>query len=314
MMNINRYSDLRVLVIGDIILDEYLMGDATKISQEAPVLVIKHRAFKYVLGGAGNVASNIYSLGANTFISGVVGDDKNSKILINLLKEKDINTSGLLIKTGRPTTIKTRVMVKDTQLVRYDNEVEDVISEEDSKNIITYAKKIKPDIILIADYDKGVVNKFLITELLKINKNIIINGKPENVNDYVGIDTLVCNKWEYNKMCELLKIDSYNELIESIKCKQIIKTKGKDGLEILTKNKEDIVAAHVVKEIDPSGASDTIVSVVALEKTITNIKLASELANYAASVVVQKSYTQPIYLNELLDYIEKTGELDEKDK
>ncbi len=303
------YEKIKAVVVGDQMVDQYLFTQATKVSQEAPVLVVKKRGSNIILGGASNVSLNINSLGAKVFPVGVIGNDYFGDKLRLLYKELNISTDGI-IKENRLTTVKTRIIAGNRQLLRMDNESENPILKESIFKFIEYIKKVNPDIILVVDYDKGVVSLDLMDELRKLDKPIFINGKPEHISYYTNIDTLICNEYEFTKSLEkfslfLHKDISEDNLLEVLKIKNIIHTRGENGLSIYTKLKKQNFSGKKVEEIDCTGASDSVLSVIALESQVSDIFTAAYLANIAGSIVVTKFGTRPITYKALSKYVKK---------
>lgn len=299
-----RYSDLKVLVIGDIMVDIYLNCNTKKISQEAPVIICKKNSSKYTLGGAANVAENIKSLGAEVVLGGVIGNNLFGKKAYKLCKANNIVP--LFITDSRPTTVKTRILANNQHLLRVDEEVETKITKENEDFLYNSALGINPDIIIIVDYDKGVVTDGLVKTLVSLNKPIFVNGKPENIQLYKNIDYLICNNYEYKQSLLNSKCKDYKELQKFLNCKGIVHTKGEKGLTVCTQRFTQEIKAHNVIEIDSVGASDTVISVLALEMFKSDIIRASKLANKAASIVVTKLGTQSILYSEIKDFINQT--------
>jgi len=266
------------------------------MSQEAPVLILKQKDIKYQLGGAANVARNIKQLGAQVMVSGAVGYDQHNKMLHHLFHKEGIHTEGLITSPYRPTTIKTRIVAQERQLIRYDNEDKTDIDPNEENVEIMRIKKFNPDLLVIADYDKGNVTKSMMQKLLDLHKPIYVNGKPEHINIYQGITCLVCNDYEYTHS---LKEGQTDNLCQYLQCNAIVHTLGHRGLEVVTSKETHYVAPYVVQEVDPTGASDTIISVVALEDQVTDVFKAAKMANKAASIVVTKAGTHCITYKDL---------------
>ena len=165
---INGFSGVRVLVIGDLILDEFLWGDVSRISPEAPVPVVWVRSESYMPGGAANVASNINALGGRAYLVGVVGTGERGRVLTRTLEEKGIDVSGIIVDGGRPTTLKTRVIAHHQQVVRIDKERIDGLNKGLIERIISYTGNIidEIDAIVIEDYGKGVITQGLLKQIL----------------------------------------------------------------------------------------------------------------------------------------------------
>ncbi|HLA49855.1 MAG TPA: PfkB family carbohydrate kinase [Thermodesulfovibrionia bacterium] len=179
---LKRISNTGVLVIGDIMVDHYIRGKVKRISPEAPVPVVEVTEENILLGGAANVAHNIQSLGGKVFIAGVVGNDNMGEILTGKFREKGIQTDGIIIEQDRATTVKTRIIGHNQQVVRFDKETRDEISNVTLKRILEYVVSCLPKIkaIIISDYCKGVITKNLIKKLPGItNSSVFIAVDPK---------------------------------------------------------------------------------------------------------------------------------------
>ena len=305
-----RYNNFNILVIGDFMLDKYLEGKPTKVSQEAPVLVVKHTGERSILGGAGNVVNNLISLGAKVYAAGVIGKDLEGQQLKELLQFSDVNVDCIVEETTMPTISKTRIVAKGQHLIRYDIEGEEKVSQETgtllNKRIIGLVERVKIDAIIVADYDKYVVTNSLMDCLRQTKRPIFINGKPENADTYSSCEILVLNDFEYIESLRKLELKNATELIQKLSCSAILHTRGDQGIILHQINNEKLFLANKVTEVDPTGASDTVISVFVLEYLRRyNIIEAIELANKAASIIVTKFGTNPITMSELKDSFRK---------
>jgi len=291
-------------------LDKYLEGKPTKVSQEAPVLVVKHTGERSILGGAGNVVNNLISLGAKVYAAGVIGKDLEGQQLKELLQFSDVNVDCIVEETTMPTISKTRIVAKGQHLIRYDIEGEEKVSQETgtllNKRIIGLVERVKIDAIIVADYDKYVVTNSLMDCLRQTKRPIFINGKPENADTYSSCEILVLNDFEYIESLRKLELKNATELIQKLSCSAILHTRGDQGIILHQINNEKLFLANKVTEVDPTGASDTVISVFVLEYLRRyNIIEAIELANKAASIIVTKFGTNPITMSELKDSFRK---------
>lgn len=299
-----RYSDLKILVVGDFMLDKYLEGTPTKISQEAPVLVVKHNYERNILGGAGNVVANLLGLGIQVFAAGCVGNDIEGNQLRDLLLGNGVDVSCLVKDINLETICKTRIVAKGQHMLRYDRESHNKMSQETSillsKRIIGLVERLKIDAIVVADYDKYVITPSLMDCLRQTKRPIFINGKPENVSCYLDSTFLIVNNFEFEGILENLKISSTVELTKFLRCQGILHTQGDKGIILHQLSGDTLIEAEKVVEIDPTGASDTVVAVFCAEYLRSyNIIDALKLANKAASIIVTKFGTAPISIEEL---------------
>ncbi|MFA5200419.1 MAG: PfkB family carbohydrate kinase, partial [Candidatus Omnitrophota bacterium] len=209
---INRFNRTKILVIGDLILDEYIRGTVERISPEAPVPVLWANKREYVPGGTANVANNIRSLGGRVTLLGVAGDDANSRILFSELKKKNIDTRTIFIEKNRHTTVKTRILAGHQQVVRVDWEHTHDIPREINARILKFIEKNIDsfDAIIIEDYGKGVINVALLEKLIAFarghKKIITVDPKEENFRYYRGVTSITPNRKELENAVRNLKI------------------------------------------------------------------------------------------------------------
>ncbi|HDH04750.1 MAG TPA: hypothetical protein ENH01_03420, partial [Nitrospirae bacterium] len=196
-----KFSKTGILVIGDLMIDQYIWGKVRRISPEAPVPVVEVTEEETLLGGAANVANNVLSLGGKVFITGAIGMDDKGKILINKLEEKGFGTDGIIIDENRSTTVKTRVIAHSQQVVRFDREIKSDIGKSTISSILAYVKNCLPDIkgIIISDYSKGLITKTLIRKLVELTESkvfIAVDPKIGHFDYYKGVDLITPNTGE----------------------------------------------------------------------------------------------------------------------
>lgn len=302
-------------------MDSYLWGNVERISPEAPVPIISVQKKENRLGGAANVALNIQALGANPIICAVVGTDKEGDDFINILKEKELSTSGILQLDSRPTTVKTRVIGHHQQMLRIDAEVDEEISRYDSERLFSTIKGLlnnqQIDAIVFEDYDKGVISEFLITEVVSIAKakNIItiVDPKKRNFLKYKGVTLFKPNLKELR---EGLKTDvnpdnkeelevSVQSLQNQLEADMIMVTLSEHGVYMHSENGKKIIPAHIRNIADVSGAGDTVIATTAvcLAAGYDEFTTAS-IANIAGGLVCESVGVVPIDKNELLKEIQ----------
>lgn len=314
---ISKFKDSTILVVGDLMLDRFIVGTVSRICPEAPVPVVLVNSEYSTLGGAANVANNIRALGGNALITGVIGDDKNGTLLTDGLKKNRVRHEGVFLDNKRPTTLKTRVIAQHQHIVRVDREVIFDIDKVIATKILNYINKIIPDIdaIIIEDYGKGVIIKSLLKEIIKIAKDSrkIINVDPKegHFSYYSGVTVITPNRREAGVAARIKIIDKKSLekagalLLKTSKCKGILITLGKDGV-CLFESSGNITYIPVVQQevFDVSGAGDTVVSAFTLALSCgANMKEAAHISNYAASVVVGKIGISVATKNELLKKI-----------
>jgi len=329
---IEKFPQAHILVVGDLILDEYIWGEVERISPEAPVPVVWAKKRTFLPGGAANVAHNIASLDADVSLVGVVGEDKNRDILVSSLKQVKINTQAIFVEPKRQTTLKTRIIAGHQQVVRVDWEETTPISQKTNHKIFNYVKNHlrEFDALIIEDYGKGVINKDLLKALISLghkNKKIItVDPKEEHFSFYRNVTTITPNRKELENAVRNLKIkDTTNrfkfnndkltdlkditlagkEIIKYLDLDCLLVTLGEAGMQLLEKNKPPIHIPTVAQEVfDVSGAGDTVVATFTLGLCSGATKLmAAHLANFAAGIVVGKIGTAVVTRKEILERI-----------
>lgn len=329
---IGKFNKARILVIGDLILDEYIWGSVERISPEAPVPVLWANRRTFVPGGTANVANNIRSLGAQVSLLGVTGDDANSKILFAELKKRKIDTRGIFMERKRHTTVKTRILAGHQQVVRVDWEHTHDLPEELNAKILRYIEKniASFDAVIIEDYGKGVINVELLGRLVslaKAHKKIItVDPKEDNFQYYHGVTAITPNRKELENAIRNLKIkDNSNrfrintdrlftdkdidsaarQITEYLDLDSILVTLGEQGMKLLENNgRLTHIPTQAQEVFDVSGAGDTVISSFTLALCAGASKLeAAHIANFAAGIVVGKLGTAVTNSRELLERI-----------
>jgi len=313
---LEKFGKRSILVIGDIMLDKYVWGSVSRISPEAPVQIVGVQKENYVPGGAANVASNIASLKAKTYMIGIVGKDSARNILLSELKKRKIDIKGILTVSNKPTIQKVRIIGQHQQLVRVDYEKKGNVSKYVEKDIIRRFSKLinKVDAVVISDYAKGIIDKNTaekIIEIAKRNKKIlVVDPKPEHKDYYKNVSLITPN---YTEASIMTNIEQENDNIIAIGKKllrelnsTILITKGEKGMSLFEKNGKITEITTKSKEVyDVTGAGDTVVAVVALALASgANIKEAAILANHAAGIVVGKVGTSKVTINEISKSLE----------
>lgn len=315
---ISSFRNRKILVLGDIMLDQYTHGNVSRISPEAPIPILHLTNVKMVPGGAANVAFNIASLGGKVFLSGVVGNDERKKSLLALLRNAKINISGITVDSNRQTSLKHRFVTNDHQLLRLDDESITPLKPQIEKNIIKTASQIIPavDIVIISDYAKGLFSKKLAREIIKKAKKhkkiVVADIKPKNSHLFKGIDVLVPNLKEAEDMSGSKKISNILSQLKKRFNSDIVLKRGHEGMTILQKDsdKPKHFPAKRIKVYDVSGAGDTVISVLALGLASgLDIHSAGLLSNYAGGIVVQKPGTSIVLPEELTSALEDNNHI-----
>ncbi len=309
----DKFGSTGILVIGDLMVDQYIWGKVKRISPEAPVPVVEVTKENLLLGGAANVAHNIQSLGGKAFIAGTIGRDDTGKILTNKLTEKGFDTEGIIIDGDRPTTVKTRVIAHSQQVVRFDREVKSDINKSTSSLLLEYVKSCLPHIkgIIISDYCKGLITKSLVRKIIEITKSkVFIAADPKighfNYYKNLGLLTPNINEASFGSGIDITDektlMAAGRELLKKLNCKSIIITRGDEGMTIFEKNNRITHIPTCAREVyDVSGAGDTVIATLTLcHSAGLTLKEAAVVANHAAGIVVGKMGTAVTNQKEIL--------------
>jgi D-beta-D-heptose 7-phosphate kinase/D-beta-D-heptose 1-phosphate adenosyltransferase len=310
---LDRFARTGILVIGDLMVDQYVWGKVSRISPEAPVPVVEVTDEELLLGGAANVAHNVQSLGGRVFIAGVTGRDETGKILINKLEESGLDTEGIIIDGNRPTTVKTRVIAHSQQVVRFDREVKDEVKGSVLSMIIDYVKMRLPEIggIIISDYAKGLITRRLVKKILEVvggKKFVAVDPKTGHFPYYRDVDLITPNTSEasFGSGVEITDERSLETagriLLKKLRAGAVIITRGDEGMSIFEKNGKVTHIPTCAREVyDVSGAGDTVIAALTLSKAAgAKLPEAAMIANYAAGVVVAKIGTAVASRQEVL--------------
>lgn len=321
-------SQKSVLVIGDVMLDRYLVGSANRISPEAPVPVVLLKKSENRAGGAANVAANLSGLGLKTAIIGCIGQDENGEILQNIIAQNHIQTDFLFASQARPTVAKTRVMSGNQQIVRIDDESHAAFSEAESQTLlvkIEAALAQNPSIVILSDYAKGVVSdevcKTVIARCHALQIPVIADPKGTDYRKYAGATALTPNKKETAEACGVAMhetvalLSAAAQLKAQLHLKFLAVTRGEEGVSLLENGEITHIPATAKQVFDVSGAGDTVISTLAagLAHGLNTFE-ALQLANIAAGIVVGKVGTVPVTRAELLKALSTEEGLSQVDK
>ena len=323
MTNISHYAKLKkafqetaVLVIGDIILDQYIEGQTTRISPEAPIPVVKVESDRYVLGGAANVANNLSTLGAKTYLLGVIGHDTEGKAVKKILKEKKVNGNKLVLDK-RPTTLKTRILCNQQQMIRLDREISTPVNLETQNKIIQSIQKCFKEVnfkaVIISDYAKGCITPSVLKSIFSLAKAakipVVVDPKNSNFAVYKGASYIKPNLAETAVAIKKNNINGGNEreveaagaeLLKISGAQGILISRNKYGMSLVQKKSSFHVTTKVTEVSDVSGAGDTVLSVFTLGIAAgLSPEFSTELSNVAAGIVVQKHGTATVTPEEI---------------
>ena len=308
---INGFSRLKVLIIGDLMIDSYTWGRVSRISPEAPVPVVNVIRRESRLGGAGNVVLNIASLGATAVICSVIGDDAPGRELQKIILDSNLSTEGLIVEPGRMTTVKERIIAGSQQVVRVDSETESSISSSSQKALLAHIKDSisDVDVIIFEDYDKGVLSAELIQSVISMAKenNIptVVDPKRKNFFAYKGATLFKPNLHELRDGLGLMPTDfdadHLADTVRKFKVSQeftgVFVTLSERGVYIDFENDQQLIPAHIRQISDVSGAGDTVISIAACVLALGgSTEQIAALANLGGGLVCESLGVVPINL------------------
>jgi rfaE bifunctional protein kinase chain/domain len=313
----SQFKNIKAGVIGDVMLDTYWWGHVDRISPEAPVPVVALDRKEYRIGGAGNVALNLACLDASVSVLSVIGNDDDGTSLTELFEANRINTSYLIRSQGRITTSKTRVISRNQQMMRLDSEITRDISVEEELAFIARVKDFiiedKPHVIILEDYNKGVLTEFVIEKIIKLCREYgvltTVDPKRKNFFAYQGVDIFKPNLKEVKDGLNILADDISVKGLEEIH--QALQSKLHHAISFITlsergvfyngEGKSNIIPTHIRNIADVSGAGDTVIAVASLiYATTRNIELMAQVANIAGGLVCEEVGTVAIRKDKLL--------------
>jgi rfaE bifunctional protein kinase chain/domain len=308
-MNIlEKLAKVKVLVVGDIMLDRYWWGTVRRISPEAPVPVVDLQKSTFTPGGAANVAVNIAGLGATPHLVGVIGSDSEADTLVSLLESANVSSGSIVSISDRPTSVKTRVVAHSQQVVRVDQETTSEFSDDDHHAVWEKISEFlyEADAIVISDYAKGLLSPSLLWRLIDTarshKKVVLVDPKGKHYSRYAGASMLTPNRREAAEACNLdedlpdMVTIAGNQLMNEIDLAMVLITQGEEGMTLFQRDKEPVHLRAAAKQIyDVTGAGDTAIAClsVALGAGLDPIEAAS-LANRAAGLVVEHVGTTAI--------------------
>lgn len=314
--HVDRFVKARILVVGDIIMDRYIWGSVSRISPEAPVPVVDVEQETKMLGGAANVIRNIATLGASPLLCGVVGDDSTGEEILFELTQMGLKTEGVVREAGRPTSIKTRIVAHNQQVVRFDRESRADVERRSIQRLVDYIGDHLDtiDAIVVSDYGKGVISGDLMIGMRNLcasyaDRKIIITVDPKtgNFEYYKRVDVITPNHHEAGVYCGFTVVDedsldrAGNTMLTDLDCRSVLITQGKDGMTLFERNGETTHIPTVAKKVfDVTGAGDTVIGTISLGLAAgLDLKSAAILSNFAAGIVVGEVGTSAIRAEDL---------------
>lgn len=311
---LDQFSGKRIVVIGDVILDEYIIGDVSRISPEAPVPVVEIKKRIYQPGGAANTAANVAALGGDVRLCGLVGNDLHATVFQEEIKKHNILGDGIIVDETRPTTTKTRVIAHDQQITRADDEKTHALSPELEQKVLAWLEQELPNtaVCILSDYLKGVLSDTLTPAIITIagehNIPVVIDPKGKDFSKYIGATLIKPNKFELEQATNR-KIETDDELIEAgnellamLNGTSLLVTRGSKGMSLFYNQNTPVhIPANTRTVYDVTGAGDTVISVIALSTACgASLEEAARMANLAAGIVVGKLGTATLTTDEIL--------------
>lgn len=318
MKQLENFSKVKVLIVGDVMLDRYWWGSVNRISPEAPVPVVHLKQTSLIAGGAANVAVNIAGLTAKPILVGIVGDDKEAEIFPTLLSKSKISHDYLIKLPNHQTTTKTRIIAHSQQVVRIDQESKLSFTSFEEDEIWEKIKYLieQIDLIVVSDYNKGFLTenllKRLITTAREYDKFILVDPKGKNFSKYRGATILTPNLKEVAEACGMdesepnVLDEASRKIFSSLQLKALLVTQGGEGMTLFeNSNKTTHLSARARKVYDVTGAGDTVISTLAVALGAgAGLAESANAANIAAGLVVEQVGTSTISFNELKNSIE----------
>ena len=318
----NKIGQLKVGIIGDVMLDTYMWGTVDRISPEAPVPIVSLQKKEQRIGGAGNVALNIQSLGAKSFILTVTGNDEDSVQLKNLLSTNGIDSFYSITSNKRITTNKTRVISRNQHMMRLDAEVTHDLDREEEAALLNLFEKFiaeeKPDIVILEDYNKGVLTEAVIKSVISICRkaNILtaVDPKRSNFFEYKHVDIFKPNLKEVKDALNIISNNVSHSVLQNIHSElhHILHhhisfiTLSEKGVFYQKEGASSIIPSHIRNIADVSGAGDTVIATAALIYAATkNVELMAEVANLAGGLVCEEVGTAAIEKEKLIHECEQ---------
>jgi rfaE bifunctional protein kinase chain/domain len=310
---VDRFSEARLIVVGDIIMDEYIWGDVSRISPEAPVPVVDIQEETKMLGGAANVLNNIASLGGKAILCGVIGDDQTGQEIVERMKRQGLRTDGVVTEPHRPTSVKTRVVAHNQQVVRFDRESRKKLDADSIEKILAFIQQMQDgyEAIVVADYGKGVISAELMEglrgQISRSSAILAVDPKIGNFECYHNVDVITPNHHEAGAFCRMEIVDQEslvragNQMLRELDCRYVLITQGKDGMSLFENSGEISHIPTVARKVyDVTGAGDTVISTFCLGLASgLDPKAAALISNYAAGIVVGEVGTSTVNADEL---------------
>ena len=313
---LSHFSRQRIIVLGDLMLDEFIWGEVRRISPEAPVPVVEVRRETILPGGSGNVVSNLIGLGATAIPVGIVGDDEGGRMLREICSTRGAPVGAVLTVAGRPTTRKTRIVAHSQQMVRADREDRSPVDPSTEEQILEKIEGLLPlaDALIISDYEKGLLTPHLLRQVVLLARRagrlVCLDPKLRHFTHYREVDLVTPNQNEAERAAGIEIVDAAsltaaaNEIRRLIDCRHVLITRGEHGMTLLEESGRITNIPTTAREVyDVTGAGDTVIAAFTLALTAGASPVeAAIIANQAAGLVVAKVGTATTSLAEILNF------------
>lgn len=307
-----------MLVIGDVMIDHYIHGRASRLSPEAPVPVVNLKSENFTLGGAGNVVQNLVSLGAGVAFSGTTGNDIAGAQVLEILNSEGVSTDGIITDKDRTTTVKTRILVDGHQLARLDKECTNNLSLSAENTLMDQLTMLieSADVVVLSDYNKGFLSSTLTRRIIavakKFDKKVIIDPKGHNYMKYSGAFIIKPNRDELTVAAKLENVETSealqvaaNIIIEQTEVENLIVTLSEEGMVIFDKNGATALPVKATEVYDVTGAGDTVLATISYFIALgLSVVDACEIANHAAAIVIRQIGSATTTIDEIINEIE----------
>ena len=316
-----RFRKARVLVVGDLVLDEFIWGSAERISPEAPVPVVWAQRRSYMPGGAANVANNIAALNGQVALCGLVGEDMHAGALLGCLRDRGVQTEAVVAEAGRPTTLKTRIIAAHQQVVRVDWEKTHPLTDASRRRLLAAVRRKMPEVdaVIVEDYGKGVVTpgvlKGVIAAARRHGRIVTVDPKVDHFGYYKGITAMTPNEKEAAagagiKIATDADVDRVGrKLLKSSGAQGVLVTLGEKGMKLFRGRRVTHIPTVAQEVFDVSGAGDTVIAVFTLALACgVRMEEAAEIANVAAGIVVGKVGVAVVTPQEIIDMAHRIQE------
>ena len=310
---LDRLTEARVLVVGDVMLDRYWWGNASRLSPEAPVPVVALKKVSNIPGGAGNVAANIAGLGAKVLLTGLIGSDDAGMSLRESLDNHNISVEFLISSESRPTTTKTRVLVHNQQIARIDDEADAPLTDAEESAVLGRVRDIIADVdaVVLSDYAKGCLTRSLVVSVIaeakKHGKIVLVDPKSRDLTKYSGASLLTPNLAEalnaagFDRGGEELADDAAVKILSETSVESLLITLGEHGMKLFRAGEKPVHFPSMARQVfDVTGAGDTVVALLAAALGAkAGMHAAISFANIGAGIAVEKVGTTIVGIDEL---------------